>query len=137
MVDHIGAASSHLIVYMKLVADSLWEVQNMSSLKTPPSELADRLKSSADEMERLVREIPDFGALIGDSATIDERLRAGEAEQDKVANELMSAIAVGEAALSASDAKIQRALAVAVCDSDDDYGNSADDDDDDGDMTDY
>ena len=126
MVDHIGAASSHLIAYMKLVADSLWEVQNMSALKTPPSEMADRLKSSADEMERLVREIPDFGALIGDSATIDERLRAGEAEQDKVANALVRAIALGEAALSASDSKIQHALAAAVHDSESEDGNDDD-----------
>ena len=120
--DPISNASSHLISYMKLVADTLWEVQQMATPDPAHAVLLGaRLAASADEMDRLVGVIPDFAAIVGPRESVDARLRAGEIEQDALAAQLERSIVAGEAALAKSNLIVCTALAAALdSESDDD-----------------
>ena len=94
--DPIGSAQAHLIVYMKLVADTLWEVQQLSSFDARrASSWASRLVQAADEMDRLLSAIPDYAAVVGPRETLDARLRACEAEQDALLAALLASIDAG------------------------------------------
>ena len=110
---------------MKLVADTLWEVQQMTTPNPAHAAmLGARLAASADEMDRLVGVIPDFAAIVGTRETVDARLRAGEIEQDALAAQLERSIAAGEAALAKSHLIVCTALAAALLDSEGDDDNS-------------
>lgn len=94
--DPIGSSQAHLIVYMKLVADTLWEVQQLSSFDARrASSWASRLVQAADEMDRLLSAIPDYAAVVGPRETLDARLRACEAEQDALLAALLASIDAG------------------------------------------
>ena len=122
-VDPIGSASAHLVSYIKLVADTLWEVQQSAPSPVYAKEMGVRLAASADEMARLVRAIPDFALILGPRDDVDARLRAGEAEQDALSAQLELSITAGEAALVVSNASIYAAL-VAALDSESEKGGN-------------
>ena len=107
---------------MKLVADTLWEVQQITTQDSAHAVmLGKRLAASADEMDRLVVAIPDFAAIVGSRETVDARLRAGEIEQDELAAQLECSVLAGEAALAKSNLIVCAALAAALdSESDDD-----------------
>lgn len=96
--DPIGAAQSHLVGYLKLVADTLWEIQQ---LRAPEAARAAawgaRLALAADEMDRLLLAIPDYAAAAGPRDALEARLRASEASQDALLAALRAAIASGGA----------------------------------------
>ena len=97
-LDAIGAAQAHLIIYMKLVADTLWEVQQLASFDAASvSSWASRLVQAADEMDRLLVAIPDYAAVVGPRETLEARLRACEAEQEALLAALQTSIDAGGA----------------------------------------
>jgi len=96
--DPIGSAQAHLVDFLKLVADVMWAAQQLSAPDPKrAAALGARLAASADELERLVRAIPDYAAIAGPRDEVTARLRAGEAEQDALAAGLAQSIAAGGA----------------------------------------
>jgi hypothetical protein len=98
----VGAAQHQLVHFSKLLADSLWSVQQLRALggggPAALAELAPALAASAGELERLCRAVPDYRAVVGPRDALCARLRAAEARAAALAGELEAAVAAGERA---------------------------------------
>lgn len=66
MADPIGAAQASLVAYTKLVADTLWEVQQQRGYSASRSSaMGASLVAAGEELERLVAAVPDYAAIVG------------------------------------------------------------------------
>ena len=80
---------------------------------------------AADELDRLVAAVPDYGAAVGPRDVLAGRLRAGEEARLALAASLAAGVASAEQRLAASTGVLQRALEAATGSSAEEGGKGA------------
>jgi hypothetical protein len=111
--DPIGDLQRHLVVFSKSLADALYAIEHAA---THPDAAALRasLHLAANELDRLVAAVPDYGAAVGPRDALVGRLRAGEEARAALAASLAAGVASAEERLAASTGVLQRALEAAT-----------------------
>lgn len=113
--DPIGSLQHHLVVYSKSLADSLYAIEHASSLS--PSDytlLRDGILKAADDLDRLVKAVPDYASLVGPRKTL---LSYGKAYNDQVSATIMALeidVKNAEAKLGTAAELLRRALEGAI-----------------------